>query len=55
MNPYKTMYFTLFHAMTDCISLLEQAQQQAEECFLAAEEEESELSLPQPSTESETF
>lgn len=31
------MYYTLFHAMTDAIALLQKAQQEAEEIYLSEE------------------
>lgn len=50
MHPYDTMYFCLFNAITDALSLLpedhaaavllRQAQQQAEELYIAAEDAE---------------
>ena len=37
MEPYKEMYFCLFHVLTDCIERMQQAQQRAETLFMQAE------------------
>ncbi len=38
MIDYKTMYHTLFNAMSDSIECLKQAQLQAEELYIRSEE-----------------
>ena len=38
MPDYKSMYFKLFNKITDTIESLKEAQQEAEEQYLAAEE-----------------
>jgi len=40
MEDYKKEYFTLFNAVSDAIALLQEAQQKAEELYLARDEDE---------------
>lgn len=42
MPDYKSMYHTLFHAITDSIEILKKAQIEAEELYLSSGEEEDE-------------
>ena len=41
MPDYAEMYKTLFNAMTKAITILQEAQQQAEEIYIGSEEETS--------------
>lgn len=50
MDSYKEAYLGLFNAVTDCIESLRQAQQEAEERYLAQVEEAR--SAPEMPTES---
>lgn len=38
MPDYEAMYLKLFNAMSDAISILQQAQQEVEEIYVSAEE-----------------
>lgn len=40
MADYQKLYYVLFHAITDAISILQKAQQDAEELYIYAEEPE---------------
>lgn len=41
MTDYKRMYYTLFQAYTKAIEILQQAQQEAEEIYINAEQSNS--------------
>ena len=45
MADYKLMYINLFNHITDAIELLQSAQREAEECYIAEDEEPVLLSL----------
>ena len=46
MTDYQKMYSALFNAMTNAIKILQQAQRDAEETYMSAEEEELLLLVP---------
>ena len=46
MADYAKMYRTLFNSQTDAISILQQAQKQAEEMYLSAPDPEIRLHEP---------
>ena len=40
MPDYKTMYYTLFNAMTDAVQILQEAQRETEEMYIESGENE---------------
>lgn len=43
MPDYKTMYFTLFNAITDAVKILCEAQEKTEDIYINSSEKEDEM------------